>query len=80
MSTKSRRSIFGLIFIPVAPLLCLPGATRTQLLFINVTMVGRNPSPPRRQRACAPCARVRAKCHFREGNLEKHICDRYYVS
>ncbi|EGU75989.1 hypothetical protein FOXB_13498 [Fusarium oxysporum f. sp. conglutinans Fo5176] len=38
-------------------------------------MVGRNPSPPRRQRACAPCARVRAKCHFREGNLEKHICD-----
>ncbi|KAG7426812.1 hypothetical protein Forpi1262_v011952 [Fusarium oxysporum f. sp. raphani] len=39
-------------------------------------MVGRNPSPPRRQRACAPCARVRAKCHFREGNLEKHICDR----
>ncbi|KAH7255778.1 uncharacterized protein BKA55DRAFT_565031 [Fusarium redolens] len=43
-------------------------------------MIGRDPSPPRRQRACAPCARVKAKCHFREGNLEKHICDRYNTS
>ncbi|KAH7193015.1 uncharacterized protein B0J16DRAFT_69261 [Fusarium flagelliforme] len=39
-------------------------------------MTGRVNSPPRRLRACASCARVKARCHFREENQTTHICDR----
>ncbi|CEI66914.1 unnamed protein product [Fusarium venenatum] len=39
-------------------------------------MTGREPSPPRRLRACASCVRAKAKCHFRQDNQRRHICDR----
>ncbi|KAI0853098.1 hypothetical protein F5Y00DRAFT_225415 [Daldinia vernicosa] len=32
-------------------------------------------SPPRRQRACAPCTRAKARCHFEENKVEDG-CDR----
>ncbi|OTB16481.1 hypothetical protein K445DRAFT_316754 [Daldinia sp. EC12] len=35
----------------------------------------RPPSPPRRQRACAPCTKAKARCHF-EGNKVDDGCDR----
>ncbi|OHE95264.1 hypothetical protein CORC01_09409 [Colletotrichum orchidophilum] len=33
-------------------------------------------SPPRRLRACEPCTRAKARCHFREENARRHLCDR----
>ncbi|KAI1657196.1 hypothetical protein F4813DRAFT_360617 [Daldinia decipiens] len=35
----------------------------------------RSASPPRRQRACAPCTKAKARCHF-EGNKVEDGCDR----
>ncbi|KAF6844818.1 tRNA processing endoribonuclease [Colletotrichum musicola] len=36
----------------------------------------RSASPPRRMRACVPCTRAKARCHFRDENAERHLCDR----
>ncbi|KID85895.1 hypothetical protein MGU_07004 [Metarhizium guizhouense ARSEF 977] len=32
-------------------------------------------SPPRRQRACVPCSKAKARCHFQDSNIERHVCD-----
>ncbi|KAH6899772.1 hypothetical protein B0T10DRAFT_5247 [Thelonectria olida] len=39
-------------------------------------MVDRPTSPPRRLRACLPCTKVKARCHFKEENIDRHVCER----
>ncbi|KAI5462689.1 hypothetical protein BGZ63DRAFT_453827 [Mariannaea sp. PMI_226] len=39
-------------------------------------MEDRPPSPPRRLRACAPCTKVKARCHFKGENVARHLCER----
>lgn len=42
-----------------------------------IVTMNRSQSPPRRLRACAPCSKARARCHFKPSYVEQHLCDRY---